>query len=56
MMTGTNIAKRRKEGRWNPAEPEERGEFRIRLRQRMQAESAVEESPSDDAPAPSEAG
>lgn len=41
VMTGANIGKRRKEGRWNRTEPEERGEFRIRMQQRMQAESAV---------------
>jgi len=55
-MTGANISKRRREGRWNPAEPEERGEFRIRLRQRMQAETDKGVPPQDLTQTPSEPG
>ena len=36
-MTARNVQRRCQEGRWVAAEPEERGEFRIALRRRLQA-------------------
>lgn len=36
VLTGGQVQKRRAEGRWHPAEPEERGEFRLALRRRLQ--------------------
>jgi hypothetical protein len=36
VLTGGQVQKRRGEGRWHPAEPEERGEFRLALRRRLQ--------------------
>ncbi|MBK8977288.1 MAG: hypothetical protein IPM29_15360 [Planctomycetes bacterium] len=35
VQTGRNVHKRLQEGRWHPAEPEERGEFRLALRMRL---------------------
>ncbi|MDA0374573.1 MAG: hypothetical protein O2865_12370 [Planctomycetota bacterium] len=36
VLTGGQVQKRRGEGRWHLAEPEERGEFRLALRRRLQ--------------------
>ncbi len=41
IMQGAAIQKRRQQHRWRPAEPEERGEFRMRLDARTQAGEAV---------------
>lgn len=35
VMTGGQVQKRKAEGRWHSAEPEERGEFRIALKKRL---------------------
>lgn len=35
VMTGGHVQKRKAEGRWHGAEPEERGEFRIALKRRL---------------------
>ncbi len=43
VMTGSNIQKRRTQGRWFPAEPEERGEFRIQLSKRTASGDAPSE-------------
>lgn len=43
MMQGSAIGRRRQQRQWRPAEPEERGEFRIALR-RIAATPAVEEA------------
>ena len=37
MMQGSAVFRRRQQHRWRPAEPGERGEFRIRLKQRLQS-------------------
>lgn len=37
MMQGSAIERRRQQGRWRPAEPEERGEFRIQLKRLVAA-------------------
>lgn len=52
MMQGSAVFRRRQQHRWRPAEPEERGEFRIRLRQRMQSGDTPlqEEAPVPAAP------
>jgi hypothetical protein len=48
VMTGGQVQKRRSEGRWHPAEPEERGEFRLALRRRLKAgEASAEDSAAD---------
>lgn len=49
MMTGSNVQKRRQEGRWRAADPGARGEFRIALRRRLAA-------PDDDAAQPKDEG
>jgi hypothetical protein len=46
VMTGGQVQKRRSEGRWHPAEPEERGEFRLALRRRLKAGEAATEDPA----------
>lgn len=40
LMQRSAISKRRQQGRWRPAEPEERGEFRIHLRKVRPADGA----------------
>lgn len=52
MMQGNAIGKRRQQGRWRPAEPGERGEFRIQLRKQM----ALAEAPPAPQEPPTEAG
>ncbi len=47
MMNGSNVQRRRGEGRWNPAEPEERGEFRLALKKRIER---GEEPPTEPEP------
>jgi hypothetical protein len=47
MMQGSAIQNRRHTGRWRPAEPEERGEFRIQLRAHVASGDA---KPVEDAP------
>jgi hypothetical protein len=42
VLTGGQVQKRRGEGRWHPAEPEERGEFRLALRRRLQQGEVAE--------------
>ncbi|MCC6673296.1 MAG: hypothetical protein IT458_19700 [Planctomycetes bacterium] len=47
-MQGSAVAKRRQQGRWRPAEPEERGEFRLQLKRRRSAgEDTVAEATPD---------
>jgi hypothetical protein len=41
MMNGSAIGRRRQQGRWRPAEPEERGEFRLRLKRALPAPDTV---------------
>jgi hypothetical protein len=41
MMQGSAIHARRQQGRWREAEPDERGEFRIQLRQLVQSGNAA---------------
>lgn len=53
MMQGGSIAKRRQEHRWRAAEPSERGEFRIRLRQRRASGEMQPMDPGGSAPSPS---
>lgn len=48
MMQGSAVQNRRQQGRWRPAEPEERGEFRIQLKRLV---AAGEDQPTPD-PAP----
>jgi hypothetical protein len=43
------VQNRRQEGRWHPAEPEERGEFRLALRRRLRELDEVEDAGSDEA-------
>ncbi len=47
MMQGSAVERRRQQGRWRLAEPEERGEFRLALRRLI---AAGEDKPSDDSP------
>lgn len=47
MMQGSAIERRRQQSRWRSAEPEERGEFRVCLRQLV---ASGQDKPSDDAP------
>ena len=47
MMQGSAVDRRRQQGRWRLAEPEERGEFRLALRRLI---AAGEDKPSSDAP------
>jgi len=47
MMQGSAVERRRHQGRWRLAEPEERGEFRVALRGLI---ARGEDKPSDDAP------
>jgi hypothetical protein len=49
VMQGHAVERRRHQGRWRPAEPEERGEFRIRVKQ-LVASGEGEPSPESDAP------
>jgi hypothetical protein len=53
VMQGAAIGKRRQAHRWRAAEPSERGEFRIQLRQRRPAdEAAAQAAAAQPAPAP----
>ncbi len=52
VMSGGNVQRRRQEGRWQPAEPEERGEFRIALKQRLERDQGDEEPADVAAPTP----
>lgn len=45
MMQGSAVDRRRQQGRWRLAEPEERGEFRVQLRQRI---AAGDDKPGDE--------
>ena len=47
MMQGSAVERRRHQGRWRLAEPEERGEFRVALRGLI---ARGEDKPSDDSP------
>ena len=51
MMQGSAIERRRHQGRWRLAEPEERGEFRVALRGLI---ARGEDKPNDDAPVSTE--
>ncbi|MCA8941150.1 MAG: hypothetical protein KDB80_01205 [Planctomycetes bacterium] len=53
MMTGSNVQKRRGEGRWRQADPALRGEFRIALRKFL---AKSEEADGEGAPATDEGG
>lgn len=47
-MSGGHVAKRRADGRWLPAEPEDRGEFRIALKRRLKdGDTATAEAVAD---------
>ena len=48
VLTGSQVQRRLQEGRWHPAEPEDRGEFRIALRRRV-GEGADAPAPTDPA-------
>jgi hypothetical protein len=50
VLAGGSIQKRRQEGRWRPAEPEERGEFRIRLKRRLSRAETDPSSPESTGP------
>src|SRR5262249_24291680 len=50
MMHGSAIDRRRHQGRWRAAEPEERGEFRIQLKRLV---AAGEAKPVEEGPLPS---
>jgi hypothetical protein len=47
VMPGSAIERRRHQGRWRPAEPEERGEFRIHLKRLV---AAGDDKPAEEAP------
>ncbi|MCB9877379.1 MAG: hypothetical protein H6835_07235 [Planctomycetes bacterium] len=49
VMQGAAIERRRHQGRWRPAEPEERGEFRIRIKSMV---AAGRDTTNEDAPLP----
>ncbi len=49
MMQGSAVERRRQQGRWRLAEPEERGEFRIQLRQ-LVASGKAETADDPDVP------
>ncbi len=50
VMTGSNIGKRQKEGRWRRAEPEERGEFRIQMRALMGKQAEADAATAKEQP------
>ena len=48
VMSGGHVAKRKADGRWRPAEPEDRGEFRIALKRRLKdGDTATAEAVAD---------
>jgi hypothetical protein len=47
VLQGSAIDRRRQQGRWREAEPEERGEFRVHLRQLI---ASGKDQPNEDAP------
>jgi hypothetical protein len=46
VMNNVNVQKRLQQGRWRQADPQERGEFRMQLRERYQAAPAPEGPPA----------
>jgi hypothetical protein len=51
VMTGRNVQRRQHEGRWQPAEPEERGEFRLALKQRLRDGADADATSTEEPPA-----
>ena len=47
VMQGSAVNKRRQQNRWRPAEPQERGEFRIHLRRLRQSGEARTSEPGE---------
>lgn len=52
VMQRAAVERRRQQGRWRPAEPEERGEFRIQIKQLIASGDAVVAAEDDEGKAP----